>query len=615
MYKKFILFGLVFSFIMPVIWSQPYVRHDFTSEEYCLDLINEIDGLEYTLNDQSLNITFETAVSFHIPFGSFFSGYDAIRIEGEFPQDGTLSLILVDILKNEYSLSLPVEAGIKDLILSRDDFSSQEDAPIPTIEYITFQFETMDTEPAVLRLFTMEYAEPQHFRGPWIALDPVFSFYQGMDWDEFARKVRSKGFVGVQVISIWAQPTLSTQAFIVENFHNHGLICVLRMYPSTDLAAYQNNPSWRQKMLDGSSSHDWRVYLCPNSDEFTQHQVNRVQSIMDNVPYDAIELAENWFEIWGGPYPDNLNRDKYACVCDNCRNKFMAQSHTDPVHLFDEESEYYFLLDENESLYDDWVQFRIDSIISFADSLFSSAQNARPSVKTVHMHLSDATVEPGKSAEYQAQDLKSAVNELQPDIVIIQDAWQDWIRPGLSPDFVVTYGDYYVDKVLDIKSDVKMMVHADIGSLDQMRRSFDWMRKMNAYAGQSGFHGVDFYEYSVGNFSIPAPVILSPASNESMNFPLNLQGSLYNELSWSGEHLHTRWEIALDENFFSTVWMVTDAGAPLNIYSASFAVTDPDETHYLRTRYRNTFHQWSSWSNIIPFDIDYTRVRNWLLFD
>lgn len=595
------------------IFAKPVIKHDFTVDDYCLDVLYLDNNIQLSLQDQALSIEFESEVSFDVPFGSFFSGYEAIKVHAEIPAEGTMSLILFDINKNEYTASKEVNAGEHQIHFDSDSFSSTQEGCPPTIEYIQFQYSPHTGTDKTLRLFSLGYADPQPFQGPWIAIDPVFSFYQGMDWNDFARQVKNKGFVGIQLISIWADPTIAVQQSIVESFHNQDLICILRMYPSTDLAAYQQNPEWRQKMLDGSSSHDWRVYLCPNSDDFTQHQVNRVHSIMNNVPYDAIELAENWFEVWGGPYPDNPNHGKYACICDNCRNKFIDRADTDPVHLFDEESSYYFLLQENESLYEQWVQFRIDSIISFADTLFGAAQDARPDVKLVHMHLSDCTVDPGKSAEYQAQDLVSAVEELQPDVVIIQDAWQDWIRPGLSPDFVVTYGDYYVDKVLDIKPDVKMIVHADIGSLDQMRRSFSWMREMNTYARQAGFHGVDFYEYSVGDFSLPAPQILHPTPGESKVLPLNLQGSVFEQLGWTGEHLQTKWEIALDEEFTSLLWSKIDESDPLHEYSAIFSVTGPDAPHYLRTRYRNSFRQWSSWSETAAFYIDYTGVKNWHL--
>ncbi|GEM_PF-495100 len=599
---------------LPILIAHSYVQHDFTADHYEKQLINEKEGEEFKLQDGALQITFDTSVKFHLPFGSFFSGYDALKVDGDFPEEGTLTLTLVDIHENEYTASLMAKEGAQELIFSRADFVSSGDEKLSTIEHMTFHFAKDSSESATLSLSSMQYASPQHIRGPWIAVDPVFDFYDNIDWKEFALSVRDKGYMGAQIISIWANPTIAEQAKIVEAFHEAGLKAILRMYPSTDLAAYQQNPDWRQKMLDGSSSHDWRVYLCPNSDEFTAHQADRVQSIMQEVPYDAIELAENWFEVWGGPYPDNPNSDKYACICDNCRDKFMEDSPVDPVDLFDPESEDYFLKEENEPIYEQWVQFRIDSLISFADTLYDAAKNTRPEVQTVHMHLSDCTVEPGKSAEYQGQDLEAAVSSLQPDVVIIQDAWQDWIQADLPPDFVEEYGNYYVDKVREIKPEVSLIVHADIGSQDQMRRSFEWMRRMNTHARQAGFNGSAFYEFSVGNFSIPSPTILAPSEGERKSLPLSLQGSLFTDLDWLGGHLQTQWEIALEEDFTGIEWRKTDISEPLDSFSAGFSVDKPDATHYIRARYRNTFHQWSEWAEPVAFEIDYTGVSNWHYF-
>jgi glycerol-3-phosphate cytidylyltransferase-like family protein len=117
------------------------------------------------------------------------------------------------------------------------------------------------------------------------------------------------------------------------------------------------------------------------------------------------------------------------------------------------------------------------------------------------MHLSDCTVEPEKSREYQAQDPDASVKMLKPDILVIQDAWQDWTRKDLNPDFVKQYAVAYVKRIRDLDRKVHIKVHADIGSQKHMQRSYSWMREFSAHAREGGFDAPIYYEFSLGDYS------------------------------------------------------------------------------------------------------------------
>jgi hypothetical protein len=242
------------------------------------------------------------------------------------------------------------------------------------------------------------------------------------------------------------------------------------------------------------------VYLCPNAEAFTDYTCSRIWETLKAVKYDAIELAEPWFEIWGGPYKENPTHGKYACVCDNCRKLFQERTGIDPRVLFDENSPQYFRKKENAELYGKWVDFRVNSVIEFSGRLYRAAKEINPDIHIIHMHLSDATVEPEKSREYQAQDIDEAVKILQPDALVIQDAWQDWTKPDLKPDFVKEYARAYVKRLRSLKRDIIIKVHSDIGSLKEMRRSYSWMREFSAFAREGGFDGTVYYELSLGDY-------------------------------------------------------------------------------------------------------------------
>ena len=330
-----------------------------------------------------------------------------------------------------------------------------------------------------------------------IAVDPAFEFYKKKSWKDWAEEIKSLGFNAVHIIIV-ANIPLQQQNLMVKTFHEKGMSCVLRLYPTTDFAAYELHPDWRQKMLDGSSRYDWRVYLCPNSEAFTEHACSEVRRILGAVPYDAIELAEPWFEIWGGPYAENPNRGKYACICDNCTRLFKAQTGADPTDFLNTPET---LNTTNYQIYHKWQDFRVNSILQFSKRLYDEALNVRPGICLIHMHLSDCTVAPEKSREYQAQDLDAALKFLKPDVLIIEDAWQDWTQPDLQPEFVRAYAEAYVARSRAIHPNIVIKAHADIGSLKPSRRNLAWMRQFGKEARAGGFNSIIFYEFSLGDYS------------------------------------------------------------------------------------------------------------------
>jgi len=330
-----------------------------------------------------------------------------------------------------------------------------------------------------------------------MAVDPSFDFYKTKSWGEWGDEILKLGFTAVHIIIV-ADISLDEQNQMVQAFHERKMACVLRIYPTTDFDAYYQHPEWRQKMLDGSSQYDWRVYICPNSTAFTDHACSDVQKILQAVPYDAIELAEPWFEVWGGPYATNPNRGKYACVCDNCTRLFKEKTGVAPLDFLNNPDT---LNTTNAEIYEKWQDFRVDSILQFCKRLFDTAKATRPGIRIIHMHLSDCTVEPGKSREYQAQDLDAALKFLKPDILIIEDAWQDWTQPNLQPDFVRTYAEAYVARSRAILPNLVMKAHADIGSLKTSQRNLTWMSQFGEEARAGGFNSVIFYEYSLGDYS------------------------------------------------------------------------------------------------------------------
>lgn len=474
--------------------------HNFDSKPESLEFIHIRGDMACKWKEGSLIIDYMDKLFMWFLFHKSLNGYEGLLLESSFSGTGILELVIEDVYGRCFSWKTEVSEGLDVLKIPRTAFSSDHPYPLQAIEKLKVYF-TPDKEGA--HQWIIKRLHPygiRHFEGPWISIDPLFSYYHHSSWEETARKVKNLGFTGVEIINIQEEPGIGKQKHIVEAFQAEGLLCILRIYPTTDFSAYERHSDWRQISLDGSSGHDWRVYLCPNSSEFRHYISEKIARMIREVQYDALELSEPWFEVWGGPYKENPQQGKYACFCPHCLDRFRGLTGKDGRSLFDPESGYYFLKEENKELYEQWMQMRVDSIIDFCAEIYAAARREKSDISIVHMHLSDCRVEPGRGREYHAQDLTKALKTLEPDAVIIQDAWQDWTEPDLFPDFVLDYAEYYLPRIRKINSQIKVLPHADIGSLEEMQRSYSWMRRFITLAAESGFDGMDFYEFSIGDF-------------------------------------------------------------------------------------------------------------------
>ena len=338
--------------------------------------------------------------------------------------------------------------------------------------------------------------------GPTVCVDPAFAYYQSRPLNDICRDIRARGFTAAHIIRLgWTDP--QEERSFADAFRANGIQPVLRIYAGTDVDLYAQYPEWRQKMLGGSDGQfDWRVYQCPNQPDFVAAYQQRIEDSLRNGGYSGLQVAEMWFEQWGGPEESpGVPRAHYACVCDACIAKFRAQTGVNARDLFSSSNALYFRKAENQELYQQWVDFRVQTILNFGQAIIEAARRVDSQFPINIMYLSDARVELDACREYQACDLNRIVLELEPDILTIQDAWQDWIQAGLSPNFVADYATAYRDRVRGLKPDLFIMTHADIGSLPASKRSWEWIQQFSHETVQSGLSAPSFYEWSVSTMT------------------------------------------------------------------------------------------------------------------
>jgi len=470
-------------------------------------------GARYALKDEgekrqsSLVIEYTKGFDISANLEKDVSGYDGILLEAEFTSQGSLNFSIRDCFGKLWYISNPMDIGRCRILVPFKNFSNpmRKESKLGPLSLETLRIHGESLEQNRKQTFTLYSLIPygnHGLDGPSISIDPSFELYKKRSWMDTARYVREMGFTSVNVIVVNRIST-EMQREMMQAFKSQEIACVLRLFPTTDFEAYEKHPEWRQRSLDGTSRHSWRVYLCPNVEAFTNHACQMIRATLKEIDYDAIELAEPWFEVWGGPYKGNPSRGKYACVCETCCQLFQKRCNVNPRDLFDEKSPFYFLKSENAEIYEKWQEFRVDSILGFSQRLYDAARAVRPRIKIIHMHLADCTVESEKSREYQAQDLDAALKQLEPDILVIQDAWQDWTRSDLKPDFVKEYALKYVKRCRNLKKDIILKAHADIGSQKPMQRSYSWMREFSAYAREGGFDSPIYYEFSLNNPPMP----------------------------------------------------------------------------------------------------------------
>ncbi len=342
--------------------------------------------------------------------------------------------------------------------------------------------------------------------GPSVAVDPGFAYYSARPLSETFRRIRAAGFTAVHVIDTGT--TLSRPGMMremVEASLAAGLAPVLRFHPPTDLDLYGKHPEWRQRMLGGADGrYDWRVYLCLNRQPFVEAYAAMVERKLGELPWAGVQFAELWLEQWGGPRDGDAPRAGYACVCDECVERFRALAGVDARDMLTSlSSPLWFERADNEELYRKWVEFRVETVVRFGEAIAAAARRGNPRANLDLMLLSDVRVEAGRVREYQAVDMERLMEAMKPDTVSIQDAWQDWVLKDLDPAFIADYGRSYAERLRRGNPDLFLFSHADVGSLPASRRSPDWIRRFAQETLRAGFNAPLFYEWSVSRLARP----------------------------------------------------------------------------------------------------------------
>ncbi len=350
--------------------------------------------------------------------------------------------------------------------------------------------------------------------GPTMAVDLCFPYYRTNSYASVCRSIREQGFTCVHLVDYGSDcpGELQLRRFATAA-RAAGLSPVLCVYPGTHSGLYRAHPEWRQRMLTGVDGKcDWRTYLCPNKPAFVAAYCNYIEGRMREGLFDGIQLAEIWYENWGGPQAEGRPNPRYACVCDDCAARFKKLTGADAVSMLtDPASATYYGRPQNAALYEKWVGMRVQIIQDYGAAIIATVRRAQPGACVKIMYMSDARVELNGGREYQGADLDRMVKEWHPDVLCFQDAWQDWLQQNLRPEFIRDYAQAYKQRVEKLQPGIFLTSHADIGSKPESRRDAKWIRSFAKETVRAGFGAPTFYEWHISTLAAAQPAPAKPS--------------------------------------------------------------------------------------------------------
>ncbi|HHV54767.1 MAG TPA: N-acyl-D-glucosamine 2-epimerase [Firmicutes bacterium] len=331
------------------------------------------------------------------------------------------------------------------------------------------------------------------FHGPTPTVDPGFAYYQGRSAESIAEELALRGYKTVHLV-ITSEKNVN--GALIDALHQQG-IAVWGMvwaggtYSTTGFPPEW--PDWRQQLITPAAPSGF-IYLSLFHPGYRAWKKEALAELVRNYPIDGIELVEAFFPNW-----DGLRSGVYGDIGPYAVAAFRQRFGEDPPNFTDRrDPRYYTKVPE---LYRRWVQFRVDAVTDFLDELVNGKggiREARPGIPVATWTL--ATDWPGaleKSRVDLGEDTAAIVTKVRPDIHFFQTNWPDWIKPNLLPDYVRRYAPF-IQELRRVAPNLPVGVQADIGSLQQVRRGWDWIAAFEKAAWETGFSTYTLYEYHIG---------------------------------------------------------------------------------------------------------------------
>ncbi len=335
-----------------------------------------------------------------------------------------------------------------------------------------------------------------------IMVDPQFSYYKDRTPESIVEEVKAHEYDDVRLC---CANESGIDGKLVRAFVDSGVKVWMQtfsngVYSRVDLP--EDWESWQMKLRKGACPAGFTL-LCPNNPAYREWKKRQVTTALRAHPFCGIDVAEPLLPAYPGP-----ESEYYGCFCESCLAA-LRKMYPD-VSAFpdfeDSKSPRYWKTDTD--LYEKWVGFRVTTVVSWLDDLVNGKGGIRqkcPNVKVATWSLGlDVPDQLAKLREWEALDGAAIVRRVKPDVHVIQTDWPDWLKDKLSPDYPAKYKPVF-DSIREAAPSIPILLQTDIGSKQNMRRSRDWIRRVEEAARKLGYAGVFHYEYHLGDYSYSEP--------------------------------------------------------------------------------------------------------------
>ncbi|WP_029902441.1 hypothetical protein [Prevotella sp. 10(H)] len=259
-----------------------------------------------------------------------------------------------------------------------------------------------------------------------------------------------------------------------------------------------------------------------HNDNFVDWQVERVKRIMQNYDFVGIEFAEAYFPEWKTIETNGF----YGDVSEYARRKFTQEYLGRPGSPALD----FATIKSDAQLYSKWQDFRVDAVLNFNTKIKNAIKETDRNTLFAAWGMGVRGATLGQIREHFGLDMVRIAQEVDPDILFVQTASQDWSDPYLSYDYLNDYS-YIVNSIRQANPDIAIGIQADIASLSSnnpnvAKRTPEWWLNFMDLSLQSGYYTNTSYEYA---FSKRQNIWID--SNINYNSP----ATIYKEASYTSQ--------------------------------------------------------------------------------
>ncbi|MGC8862274.1 MAG: hypothetical protein ACP5R5_05785 [Armatimonadota bacterium] len=361
---------------------------------------------------------------------------------------------------------------------------------------------TMWATAALIAAFLQAACGRASAAGRAVMVDPGFAYYRDRTPESIVAEIKANGFDEVHLCCASAS---GIDGRLAKVFLDAGVRVWVQtfcngVYSRAELPAGWE--SWQMKLRKEAHPAGFTL-LCPNNPDYREWKKKQITAALSAHAVYGVDLAEPMLPAYPGP-----DSEFYGCFCDSCLAAFKKMYPDVPgfPDFQDSKSPRYWKTDRG--LYEKWVGFRVATVVGWLDDLVNGKGGIRdkcPNVKVATWSLGlDVPDQLAKLREWEAIDGAAIVRRVKPDVHVIQTDWPDWMKDRLDPGYPERYKPVF-DSIREAAPSLPIVLQTDIGSRPNMRRSRDWIARVEQAASKLGYAGVFHYEYHLGDYIYTEP--------------------------------------------------------------------------------------------------------------